>query len=358
MITENFTDGLPYAYGSPLSSAAFKANCEDFCVKEELGYPLTEVGEHFYVKVQQKDANTHWTAKQLARFAGCPVSSVGYAGLKDRRAISIQWFSLYLPKVASLDFSQFSAPGLTVLSVCKHNKKLRRGAFASNHFEITLRESTLNWSDFTERLHKIKLHGVPNYFGPQRFGYQENNLKTLSQLVVNEDKPKIRDRHLKSLLLSSARSYLFNLVLAKRVKEGTWNQALKYEPLMLSGSQSFFIPAPEESSSDMIAHRLQVADIHTTGPLFGEGKHLEGEVALLENAITEENPKLCEWLLQNELKAQRRQLRLVPQHLDAFKIEPDLIKISLTLPSGQYATTLLRELINCNTTEMNDENPD
>ena len=171
-------------------------------------------GEHLWLLISKKDQNTSWVAGILAKLAGIKRNDVGYCGMKDRFAITTQWFSLHVPG-RDLDLDTLIHSDFTILRTARHNKKLRRGMHQGNRFKIVLREFEVEEKSFDDRMKLISRHGVPNYFGEQRFGHQGNNLHEVQKLIM-ADKLK-GNRHGTGLYLSAARSWLFNLVLARQI---------------------------------------------------------------------------------------------------------------------------------------------
>lgn len=335
------TDSLPHAFGTPKLRGVIRATPEDFRVTEILPFEPAGEGEHVMLHIEKRNTNTDWLAGQLARLAGVPKRDVSYAGLKDRNAVTRQWFSVGLAGRPEPDWRQLDIEGVQVLQSVRHRRKLRRGALQGNRFRIVVRELAGELDQLLPRLEQIRQQGVPNYFGAQRFGRNGSNLQRAREMFQGR---RIRDRNTRSLYLSAARSWLFNELLAQRVTAGNWNRALPGEALLLAGSNSFFVAASIDAE---IGQRLAKFDIHPSGPLWGRGSLAsQDQVRLLEQSLATAHPELCRGLEQAGLEQARRALRLVVPDLVA---EPDMATASLTLdfqlPPGSYATTVLRELI-------------
>jgi len=305
-----------YAYGRPVSYALFRVEPEDFIVDEILDHELTGSGEHFWLQIRKRGENTDWIAKKLANYFSVRQLDVGYAGKKDRHAVTTQWFSLYLPKQAhQIDWQAFlemSGVAAELLQQTSHRSKLKKGEHTANTFTIRLREIKQS-DELATRLASIKADGVPNYFGQQRFGRDAGNLDKAEQWA--KDPRSIRNKNLRSMIISSARSYLFNLVLSARVSSGNWAQHLPGEPT--------------ESAS---------------GPLWGRGRSKAAEATLeLEEALLDSWASWCAALENVGLAQERRALVLRPQNLN-WHFEEDSLLIGMTLNPGQYATAVLREL--------------
>ncbi len=323
-VTSEFSIDWAYAYGEPQVEGLFRRQLDDFIVDENLGFELTGSGEHVYLHIEKRGDNTAWLARQIARLADVQPMDVGYAGLKDRHGVTRQWFSVYFPKGEEPVWAEINSETVTLLSVCRHNKKLRRGSHSSNNFCIRLHELKGNLESLDERLKIVASQGVPNYFGQQRFGHDGNNLKEAQRLLV--DGGKIKNRQKRGLILSAARSYLFNRVLSARVANGSWLSVLEGEP-----------PLFEASS--------QTSALLPSGPLWGRGRALcTGDCESFES--TELTP-LESWkdgLEHVGLSQERRLLNLLPQNF-CSKLEQNSLEVSFSLPPGTYATAILRELL-------------
>lgn len=334
-------NALPYAHGLPPVRGHLRTIPEDFYVREELDFSLDGTGEHIWLWVRKRGANTEWVAKRLAERAGVAPGAVSYAGLKDRRAVAEQWFSVHWPHRTEPDWAAGDESDFTVLKAVRHSRKLRRGALSGNAFRIVIRELDGNLNELTTRLNQIVAHGVPHYFGEQRFGHEGSNLERAKAVLSGRE--KVRDRYRRGLYLSAARAELFNRVLAQRVWDQTWNQALPGEVFMLAGSHSIFA-APE--IDDALCQRVTALDIHPTGPLWGAGELRSGGVVrALEEAIAAIVPVFRDGLAAVGLSQERRALRLVTQDAALQFLTSDAVEVSFRLPAGGYATTVLRELV-------------
>lgn len=332
---------LHYAYGPPPGRAQLRATPEDFYVAETLGFEPDGEGEHVLVQVRKRDANTEWVARQLAKACGVAPNAVSYAGLKDRRAVVLQWFSVHLVKRAEPDWDGLADEHWQVLGHARHRRKLRRGALRNNAFRLTLRNLKAMPKELESRLAHIAAHGVPNYFGPQRFGYEEQNLTRAAAWFAGKE--RVRGHYLRGLYLSAARSFLFNRVLSRRIADATWLTPLPGDVAQLDGSHSVF---QTEAGDAKLAQRLAQGDIHLTGPMWGKGERLVTEtVAELENACVAPYPELCTGLEHNGLEQERRALRLKVSGLVwAFEAE-DILRLEFSLPAGAYASAAVRELV-------------
>ncbi|MBU6420699.1 MAG: tRNA pseudouridine(13) synthase TruD [Gammaproteobacteria bacterium] len=342
------------AHSPVVAHGRLRASPEDFQVEEVLGFEADGAGEHLLVKVEKRSANTLWVARELARYAGIPPRDVSFAGIKDRHAVAIQHFSLWLGKHPEPDWQALANPEFRVLSAARHGRKLRTGALQGNRFELVLRELSAPPDELEPRLRIIREQGVPNYFGPQRFGRDGANIGAAEKMFM--DPRSVRDRKLRGLLLSAARSLIFNAVLSRRVAEATWNTILPGEVCMLDGSHSIFQAACVDEA---LRARCASGDLHPTGPLWGRGEsRVSGQVQVLETGIATEYAGLAHGLGAAGLEAARRSLRLPLHDLSWQSLDGDTLKLGFSLPAGAYATSVVRELIDTHDANQGDGNAD
>ncbi|BBL70830.1 tRNA pseudouridine synthase D [Methylogaea oryzae] len=315
---------------------------EEFQVEEVLGFEPEGQGEHVMLWVEKRGENTEWVAKQLARFANVPPRSVGYAGLKDRHAVTRQWFTVQLPGKADPDWQAFNSDSVRVLRAERHRRKLPKGALTGNRFRLGVRLGEVDEDVLLERLKQVASQGVPNYFGEQRFGRDGDNVEAARRWFAG-DGPR-PERHLTGLYLSAVRSFLFNEILARRVADGTWNQGLPGDVFMFGRGHSFFA-APELTPD--IVERLASGEIHPSGPLWGKGESPAAGAALaLEQTIAAQHADLCDGLLTHDVEMGRRPYRLMAERL-GWEREGDTLWLEFFLPAGAYATTVVREILAC-----------
>ncbi|HUH30667.1 MAG TPA: tRNA pseudouridine(13) synthase TruD [Rhodanobacter sp.] len=329
---------LPRAYGGPVLHATLRALVEDFRVEEILGYNADGHGEHALLWVEKRDANTDWVARELAKFAGVPPVAVGYAGLKDRHAVTRQTFSVQLAGKPDPDWSQLACAGVNVLAATRHSRKLKRGALRGNRFVLVLRDVRGDHAAADALLAQIAARGVPNYFGEQRFGRAGDNVAQARAMFAG----RRVERNKRSLLLSAARSQIFNDVLALRVERDVWDRALDGEIWSLAGSRSWFGPEPYTAA---LAERMARGDIHPSGPLWGQGEPPSAdEAGALERAIGVAHADLVHGLTAARMDQERRALRLLPRDLKWRWLATDTLELAFDLPAGSYATVVVREL--------------
>lgn len=329
---------LPRAHGGAPLRARLRAAAEDFVVEEILGYDADNKGEHALLWVEKRDANTEWVARELARFAGVPPVAVGFAGLKDRHAVTRQTFSVQLAGKPDPDWKAFPHAGVQVLAATRHGRKLKRGALRGNRFVLVLRDVTGDHDRAETVLAAMARRGVPNYFGEQRFGHGGGNVEQARAMFAGQRV----DRAKRGFLLSAARSEIFNAVLARRVVADHWDEPLGGEIWSLSGSRSWFGPEP---FTEVLAQRLAAGDIHPSGPLWGQGEPpTSDEAGALEREIGLAHADLAQGLAAARMDQERRPLRLLPKTLHWRWLAGDALELSFELPAGAYATVVVREL--------------
>jgi len=329
---------LPWAYDGPPLRARLRSVPEDFRVEEILGYDADGQGEHVLLWVEKRGANTDWVARELARFAGVPPVAVGFAGMKDRHAVTRQTFSVQMAGKPDLDWSTFPHAEVKVLAATRHSRKLKRGALRGNRFMLILRDVQGDREAAERVLGQIALRGVPNYFGEQRFGREGGNVAQARAMFAG----RRVERDKRSFLLSAARSQIFNNVLAARVERGAWDTPLDGEIWSLAGSRSWFGPEP---FTEVLAGRLARADIHPSGPLWGQGEPpSQAEAGALERAAAAACQDLADGLVAARMDQERRPLRLIPQDLTWRWLDGDALELVFELPAGAYATVVVREL--------------
>ncbi|MFT5706330.1 MAG: tRNA pseudouridine13 synthase [Oceanospirillaceae bacterium] len=333
----NFPTDYQYLYGKPNCSAEIRACNADFQVTEIPSFDLDGEGEHWYIKILKSGENSDWVAKLLAQFFKVSSKEIGYAGKKDRHAVTEQWFSVCLPGIKVIDLKGFNSDTVQVLDIQKHSRKLRTGALKGNKFQIRLK----NVSDDEELAKRLALiaQGVPNYFGEQRFGFAGANISRGISLLKEEFKE--RNRNKKGLYISAVRSWFFNHLLSKRIEEKRWLEIVTGDVVMLEGSKSHFLV------DDMAAIKQRMADLdlHLTGPLWGRGRSIVTEQAeVWELNHLAEYTTITERLEHMGLSQERRSIRLLANNLTSNCEGSGTWLLSFELPPGAFATSVLREL--------------
>ncbi|HSS65403.1 MAG TPA: tRNA pseudouridine(13) synthase TruD [Gammaproteobacteria bacterium] len=338
------TTELAHAFGSPKADAVIRAQPEEFEVEEVLRFEPAGKGGHVYLRIRKRGLNTRDVAKALARQADVRPIDVGFAGMKDRNAVATQWFSVGLAGRDDPDWGAINSDALEVLQVTRHEKKLRPGQLMLNRFRIVLRDIRGDGDEIDARLDRIGSEGVPNYFGPQRFGRNGANLDAARELF--KDLRLVRDRKLKGIYLSAARAQVFNHVLSTRVAAGSWNRALSGEVLMFDDSRSRFTTHGEDLDADP---RIGKLELHPTGPLWGRGSpDASGEAAAVERRAAAALSDLTSGLEKAGLKADRRALRLRVDALEYGECGDRCVTVAFSLRPGAFATAVLREVVRLN----------
>ena len=334
----------PPAWGAPLGNGVLRSTPEDFEVEEILGFAAGGEGPHALLQVRKRGANTEWVARELARAAGVKPFDVGFAGLKDRNAVTTQHFTVPRGKRAAEEFIGLKGEGYEVLSAAPHQRKLPRGALEGNRFAITVREFASDSTLVAERIARIAAGGTPNYFGEQRFGREAGNLEQVLRAAQSEPgrSRQRRGRDDAGFMLSAARSVIFNAILAERVIQGSWNRLGAGDVANLDGRGSVFAV---ESPDAELEQRCIALDVHPTAPLAGDGPSMAtGEVLALEEAISGQFPEALSVIHAEGMKPERRALRIRVRNLE-HEYSGNTLRLRFALSAGSFATTVLREII-------------
>jgi tRNA pseudouridine13 synthase len=304
---------LPRAYPPVPIRGCVRSHPADFVVDERAAHGVDD-GDHLLLKIEKVDRTTAQVAAALAAAFDVPALDVSFAGMKDRRAVTRQWFSVRTPS----DGARLRAgDGWTVLERCRRPGKLRRGELQSNAFSIRVRGLVGDRNALAGRLAMLGRVGVPNYFGAQRFGHCAGNIvRAHAWLTARRPRPPV-SAFQRGLHLSTARALLFNAVLAARVDADNWRAPLCGDVL---------------------------EDGVPTGPLWGRGRSASrSDAAALESHAL---AAYSDWLSPLEhvgLKQARRPLVAMPTDLD-WSLDGDVLTLQFVLAPGQYATAVLREL--------------
>ena len=330
----------PYLHGGPLGRAGFKARPEDFVVEELLGFEPSGVGEHCLVWVEKRDLDSNAAGARLADALGLRRRLVSHCGLKDRHAVTRQWFSLHMPGQASPEPQALESEGLRVLRVTRNTRKLRRGIHQGNRFTLRLRAPEFDADAARARWDEIVRQGAPNFFGSQRFGNEGRNVEKAAAMFRGEFTPG--DRLLRGILLSAARSHLFNAVVSERMARGTWDRALPGEVYGFPDNGTILLIENQRGDE---ARRFAEGKVELTAPLWGSGElHTAAEVRELELAVMAAFPEFTTGLEAAGLRQERRVMRLRPINPEFNVLNGGDLELRFDLPRGAYATTLLREL--------------
>ena len=359
-------DFLAYATGKPELLARIKQHWDDFRVDEELGFAPTGAGEHLLLRIEKAGQSTTEVARQISSTLGISDSDIGYSGMKDRQARTRQWFSIRLDQAAEAELGRLQSDQLQILEQSRNQRKLQIGAHKANHFQLILREvmgvnasgaeppATNAEASLDRKLQTLAQQGVPNYFGSQRFGRDLSNLYQVRELLRAEasqavaTRNRYRHKRKRSMLYSAARAYLFNQLLSARITRGNWASYVDGDVLNLNHTKRCFLVEPGAWGPEL-QQRLDELDIHITGLLPGRTDSKDryvtrGQSADNEKAVCKEFAELVTGLEQQGLSAARRPLRFQVQQLQWQWLDSTTVSLAFTLPTGAYATSLLREV--------------
>ncbi len=327
----------PRAHGAALGEARLKVAREDFVVTERLGFAADGGAGHVLLRVEKRGIDTLRAARLLAAAGGVAARDVGFAGHKDRHAIATQWFTVPARRKAE-DWVGEAGAEYVVREALPHSRKLRRGALRGNGFRVTLRGVSAAADALEARLAVLARRGVPNYFGPQRFGHDGGNLDRVARFAADGSLPDGREP--RAFVYSAARALVFNSLLARRVVAGSWDRLLEGEYVNLAGRNSWFVATLIDAT---LEERLLRHDVHPTGPLLGRGQGPAGAAGALEAELRAEFATLDGRLAAAGVEAARRATRLVPEGLEWTRAG-DALTLAFALPPGGYATVVVREL--------------
>ncbi|MFT5108344.1 MAG: tRNA pseudouridine13 synthase, partial [Pseudoalteromonas tetraodonis] len=298
----------PRLLGDALGAARFKSRVEDFQVEEILGFEPSGEGEHCFLWLEKTNRNSNEVAGHLADRLGIRKRLISHCGLKDKHAITRQWFSLHLPGEESPSAEQLEDEGIRILQITRNGRKLRRGSHDGNRFIIRLRDCGFTTDAAESRWGKIITRGVPNYFGPQRFGRRGDNIRQAREMFSGAK--EVRDRLLRGIFISSARSLLFNTVVASRVQQQTWDRPLAGEVFGFADNRSLVLPHNLRGDE---AQRVGAGELELTAPLWGQGEPLSYDAVLdLEKQSVASHPEFTAGLEALNLRQERRVIRLIP----------------------------------------------
>jgi len=326
----------PRAHGAPLARGTLRVEPEDFVVEEDLGFGPSGAGQHVLLKVRKRNANTQWVVRELAKLCGCHARDIGYAGLKDRRAVAIQYVTVPQSRLTPDLWRTVREPEFEVLGADPHSRKLPRGALAGNRFMVRIRNIDVDDAALALRIAAISRRGVPNYFGPQRFGRDGGNLARIA------DGLRALRHQERGFVLSAARSLVFNAVLAERVRDGSWERLEAGDIANLDGRGSIF---PVDTLEQTLIERCEQLDIHPTGPLWGRGVPATHLRALeLETRVAAGFVQPRALTAEAGMEQERRSLRLAVRDL-TWEREATAVVVRFRLMRGSFATMVVREIV-------------
>ena len=335
------SDALPRLTADvPGCGGAFKLVPEDFEVEEVPAYQPSGEGEHLYLWVEKRGRDTREVVRALCAALGVDEGDVGVAGMKDRQAITRQLLSV--PAKAEARLADFSLEGVSVLWSKRHGNKLRTGHLKGNRFRLRLR-GVKDVGAARESFSRLGTHGIPNYFGEQRFGREGDNADLGRLLLLGQRLPRRPDKFQRKLYLSAFQSRLFNRALVDRLRAGTFDTALLGDMLRKEDSGGLFVcEAPEVDGP-----RAAAFEVSPAGPLFGP------KMTAAAHAVAEAEAKLLvdEGVTLDdfrrggdETQGGRRPYR-VRLGNPSLEVDGEDLVLTFELPKGSYATEVLHELL-------------
>ncbi len=327
-------------------SGIIRSQPSDFQVDEIQSFTPSGQGEHVWLQIKKISQNTDWVAGQLAKIAEVPRRDVSFAGMKDRHAVTTQWFSVQMPGREAPHWQAQLPDGIVILNEKRHDRKLKRGTLEGNQFKLVIRDFKGSEDELKSTVKQISEQGIPNYFGEQRFGFYQTDQNTYNNILKAEQwfngEIKVKSKQQRSIYLSAARSWIFNHILSDRVAAGTWNQAIEGDVYMLDGSKSCFF----EKIDDSILERIRQCELHPTGALWGKGDlRSRDKINENEKKYAERFAVLSQGLQNKGLKQERKALRLIVKDLCyTWQGEQETVHLSFSLPAGAFATSVLAEL--------------
>jgi tRNA pseudouridine13 synthase len=337
---------LPYATrGQPGTGGSIRELSGDFVVEEIPAFEPSGVGEHIFVNLTKRDINTREVARRLAGVFGLPITGVGYAGLKDRRAVSTQTFSVHLPEIESgnlndIEYLLCAELPVKVNWIRRHMRKLRTGQLKGNRFTINVTGLEIGVDEALERAKAIskllRTIGMPNFYGSQRV----DAVNVRSGYEVLKGRRKVRDRWLRRLLVSSYIDHLCNLYLVRRLESNRFSCLIEGDIAKKASTGGMFTVEDVEVEQA----RYEAHEISFTAPIYGPKMcWASGPSGELEREIFEVSDITMEELDRLKVIGSRRLGRLLPE-IDVRAVERGL-QFRFFLPKGAYATVVLREFL-------------
>jgi tRNA pseudouridine13 synthase len=333
---------LPYLTTSiePIE-AEFRSTPEDFEVEEVPAYAPSGTGEHVFAFIEKRDLTTRDAVRALCECVGADPRAAGWAGLKDRHAVTRQWISL---AGATRDaVMRAEADGVRVLEAALHNHKLRTGHLRANRFRIRLRRlDGSRLGDLRRVLSEVEIHGLPNYYGEQRFGREGDNAERALRWVRGEARAP-RDGFQRKLQMSALQSEIFNRCVAQRVETSTLGRVFAGDLMKKHDSGGLFIAADVEDTQA----RADAWEVSSTGPMFGSKMRWpEGEARFREEALLQQAALTLDQLEKwKRVAPGTRRLVRIPVNKVGLKEIENMVDLDFTLPAGSYATILMREIL-------------
>jgi len=338
----------------PGCGGVIRTKNEDFEVDEVPSYEPCGEGEHLFLWVEKRGMAPEFFARTIAQKLGISPAAVGTAGLKDRHAVTRQWVSV--PHDAEPRLAKLNSDEMRVLRTGRHTNKLKPGHLRGNRFNILIRNPNPDSKDSTNAiLDRIRTLGLPNFYGPQRFGREGSTLDLGWQCLAKKAPRRIRP-FLFRFALSSVQSFLFNDVLARRLWDGLFRKVIPGDVMSKWPAGGMF--TTQDPATEQV--RFDAKEIVTAGPMFGSKTFpAEGVAAEREAAVLSDNGLSIESFGGfGKLVLGTRRHNLV--YLDDLTAdwEADGLRLKFTLPAGSYATVLLAEVMKTPVDVPNEEPDD
>tara|TARA_R110002110_G_scaffold91264_2_gene237464 strand:- start:85372 stop:86424 length:1053 start_codon:yes stop_codon:yes gene_type:complete len=335
------SQGSPRAWGDAVGSAVLRSVPDDFLVSEELGFELAGEGEHVFLYLQKTGLNTAELQQRLSSLSGVHPRDIGYSGMKDRNAVTRQWFSVGMAGRPEPPWQQLESSGdVQVLSVQRHLRKLRRGVHRANRFRLRLRNVCGERDALQARLCQLRDGGAPNYFGEQRFGRNGSTLQAARTWMESGGRRVSRAR--RGLYLSALRAHVFNALLGERVAAGTWNTIVDGDVCLLQGTRSHFRC---EAADETLQQRAAEGDLHPALPLWGRGLSAADGALAGASDVLAECDEICRFLDVTGLTPEWRAARLLADDFCWQFCDDDYLQLDFALGAGAFATALLAEFV-------------
>ncbi len=340
----------------PGTSGHVKAQPEDFEVEEVPAYQPCGTGDFLYLWVEKRGLGAEYFARQVARRLDVPTEEVGTAGLKDRHAVTRQMVSV--PARAEPRLAQLDGDGIRVLSVSRHGNKLKPGHLHGNRFRILVRGIDATAAErLPPLLDRLRQEGLPNYYGPQRFGRDGETVLLGLRLLKPVAGERVRQPapFLRRLALSAAQSALFNHYLAQRFRDGLLRRVVPGDVLAKWPFGGMFV------AEDVVAEqaRLDAREVVPAGPIFGRKMFAcAGEASVREAAVLEEAGLTIQAFgaFGKLMSGTRRHTTIYLDDLSGA-VEAEGVRLTFTLPAGSYATVLLREITKSERVDADEATP-
>ncbi len=330
------TSTWPAAAGEPVASGRLRVQPEDFRVDEILGFEPDGEGEHVFLHLEKRELNTQDLAQRISSLSGIHPRDIGFSGMKDRNAVTRQWFSVRMAGRPEPDWHALESADVSLLAAFRHRRKLKRGVHRANAFRLVLRELEGDRDEIALRLQRLRQVGAPNYFGEQRFGRNGSTLAQARQWMDSGGRRLSRNK--RSLYLSALRSRLFNLLLADRVQRGDWDRVLPGDTCILRGTRSQFRC---DVVDETIERRAREGDLHPALPLWGRGEPVSARC----REVLAGDGAACEFLEGAGLALDWRPTRLIPDDFCWQFCDDGSLQLEFRLGAGSYATALLAEFV-------------